>query len=99
MSIKGLTTEAVCQAVAEFDRLGREKFLNTYGFAEAREYFLIYNGQAYDSKAIVGVAHKFLPGGRVLSPHEFSGGKDGAAAELDKLGFVVQASGPAVLVA
>lgn len=92
MSLKKLTTKAVRQAVAEFDRVGREKFLETYGFAKAREYFLMYKGRAYDSKAIVGVAHKFLPNGRVLSPQKFSGGVSGAAAELEKLGFVVQAS-------
>jgi 5-methylcytosine-specific restriction protein A len=39
MSLKSLTKKAVCQAIAEFDRLGREKFLNRYGFAEAREIF------------------------------------------------------------
>jgi 5-methylcytosine-specific restriction protein A len=92
MSLKGLTKKAVCQAIAEFDRLGREKFLNRYGFAEAREYFLIYKAHAYDSKAIVGVAHKFLPKGRVLSPDEFTGGKCGAAAQLEKLGFVIRTS-------
>jgi 5-methylcytosine-specific restriction protein A len=91
MSVKKLTTTAVRQAIAEFDRLGREKFLDRYGFAEAREYFLMYKGRAYDSKAIVGVAHKFLRNGRALSSQEFSGGISGAAAELEKLGFVVQA--------
>ena len=60
--ITDLTPEAVRQAIAEFDRLGRDSFLNTYGFGKARGYFLVHNGQAYDSKAIAGVAHQYLPG-------------------------------------
>jgi hypothetical protein len=62
MSLTDLTPEAVRQAIAEFDRLGRDSFLNTYGFGRARGYFLVHNGQAYHSKAIAGVAHQYLPG-------------------------------------
>jgi hypothetical protein len=62
MSLTDLTPEAVRQAIAEFDSLGRDSFLNTYGFGKARGYFLVHNGQAYDSKAIAGVAHRYLPG-------------------------------------
>jgi 5-methylcytosine-specific restriction protein A len=50
---------AVMQAVAECDRLGRDRFLSTYNFHRARDYFLIVNGREYDSKAIVGVAHRY----------------------------------------
>jgi 5-methylcytosine-specific restriction protein A len=75
MSLADLTPEAVRQAIAKFDRLGRREFLTRYGFGQARDYILIYNGHSYDNKAIAGVAHQFVPNGRVLMPHEFSGGK------------------------
>jgi 5-methylcytosine-specific restriction protein A len=93
MSLKDITSEAVCQAIAEFDKVGREHFLRRYGFRESKDYFLIYNGQAYDSKAIVGVAHKFLPNGHVLSSREFTDRKGGAAKQLERLAFVIQTSG------
>jgi 5-methylcytosine-specific restriction protein A len=35
---------------------------STLEFGKARGYFLVHNGQAYDSKAIAGVAHQYLPG-------------------------------------
>ena len=39
MSLTDLTPEAVRQAIAEFDSLGRS--FNTYGFGKARGYFLV----------------------------------------------------------
>ena len=42
MSLTDLTPEAVRQAIAEFDSLGRDSFLNTYGFGKARGYFLVH---------------------------------------------------------
>jgi hypothetical protein len=32
------------------------------GFGKARGYVLVRKGQLYDSKAIAGVAHQYLPG-------------------------------------
>jgi hypothetical protein len=43
----------------EFDSLGREEFLAKYGFGEARSYFLVRDGKAYDSKAVVGAAQRW----------------------------------------
>lgn len=48
---------AVLRAIAECDRLGRDKFLAEHGYAPAKEYILRHNGKEYDSKAIVGVAY------------------------------------------
>lgn len=47
---------AVLQAVAECDRLGRDRFLSVHGFHRARDYLLVVGGREYDSKAIVGLA-------------------------------------------
>ena len=90
MSLADLTPESVRQAIAEFDRVGRDSFLNTYGFGRARGYFLIHSGHPYDSKAIAGVAHQYLPGHVVLKNDEFSGGEDAAAGKLRELGFEIK---------
>jgi hypothetical protein len=45
VSIGGLTSRnAVLDAIAEFDELGRDAFLTKYGYGRAREYFVSYNG-------------------------------------------------------
>lgn len=85
-----MTRDAVLKAVAEHDEVGREAFLSRYGFAEARAYVLVHEGREYDSKAIVGAAHKWSHG-RALEAGEFSGGKDHAAAWLKQLEFQVKA--------
>jgi hypothetical protein len=66
---------AVLNAFREFDRLGREQFLELCGFAPAREYVLLFDGREYDSKAIAGVAHKYeFPEHGALPSDSFSGG-------------------------
>lgn len=86
-----ITREGVLNAVAEFDEIGRERFLEQYGFNRARDYFLIHQGRRYDSKAIVAVAHKWAPDGdgRALTALGLSGGRYDAAKRLRDLGFVV----------
>jgi 5-methylcytosine-specific restriction protein A len=83
--------DAVTQAIAECDRLGRETFLTKYGFGKAREYFLVIDGQRYDSKAIVGVAHAYqFPDSGPLHPDDFTGGDATVKAKLEELGFTVE---------
>lgn len=82
--------EAVRQAVAEFDALGRDAFLRKYGFGPSREYDLVIDGRPYDSKAIVGAAHGYeFPDEGPLGSDQFSGGVAGAAGKLRQLGFEV----------
>ena len=89
MSLSDLTEPAVQQAIAEFDELGRANFLKTHGFKKSRDYILMHKGRSYDSKAIAGVAHRYLPGGKSLSSKDFSGGEKAAAGKLRELGFYV----------
>jgi hypothetical protein len=63
MSLADLTRSAVLAAIEEYDRLGREDFLRRYGFGPARDYRVMFNGGEYDSKAIAGVAHRYLSSG------------------------------------
>lgn len=93
MGLGELTSRsAVRQAMTECDTLGREAFLEKYGFGRARSYFLRHDGREYDSKAIVAVAHGLEhPGLGPLHASEFSGGAATVAAKLRALGFEVVA--------
>jgi 5-methylcytosine-specific restriction protein A len=89
VSLKDIGREQVLAAIAEYDRLGQDEFLTKYGFKPARDYVLVYDGKSYDSKAIVGVAHGYLPGEQPLKASEFSGGNATVGRLLRDLGFVV----------
>lgn len=97
MAISDLTDpKAVSAAMAEFTDLGRERFLQKYGFGAARTYFLVDGGQRYDSKAIVGAAHGFQhPDVGPLRAKDFSGGEATVRAKLQGLGFKVERVGEA----
>lgn len=82
-----ITRDHVLAALAEYDDLGRDDFLSRYGFKEARDYFLLREGRAYDSKAIVGVAHGIATG-EYLRSGDFTGGAS-VAETLRRLGFHV----------
>ena len=93
MAVQDLTQpSAVLQAVAEFDNLGRSAFLTRYGFSVSTKFFLVHEGNCYDTKAIVGAAHAYqFPERGPLRSGDFSGGlgPGQAAAVLERLGFDV----------
>lgn len=93
MALGAITRGAVLAAIAEYDQLGQEEFLRRYGFDQARQYVLVHDGKRYDSKAIVGVAHGFLPGKAALAADEFSGGRATVGQLLARLGFHVEERG------
>lgn len=81
---------AVLEAIAEFDRLGRQAFLEKYGYGESQRYFLEYESRHYDSKAIIGVAYGFqFPQRGPLQNKQFSGGERTVQRRLEDLGFTV----------
>lgn len=87
-----LTRDAVLAALAEFQRLGRDVFLSRYGFKQARAYFVVdpRTGDYCDSKAIAGVAFRYLHGNAApVAASTFSGGLATVAARLKELGFVI----------
>lgn len=93
MTLSNINRSAVIQAIDEFDRVGRDAFLEHHGFGRSRAYLLKYDGKHYDSKAILGVAHGYSGGDRLpLRATEFSGGEATVAHTLIGLGFEVQAS-------
>lgn len=86
MSPRKVNASDVLAAIEEHKKLGREKFLEKYGFSAATKYLLDHEGQLYDSKAIYGVA-------RIGAGHpedkRISGGKADAAKFLEEVGFSV----------
>jgi len=92
MALKDINADAVNRAIAECDALGREAFLKRYGFAEAKTYFLVADGKRYPSKAIAGVAHKFVEGQPLLGSSKFTGGEHSVGKKLRQLGFEVIAA-------
>lgn len=94
MSLPELTRREILQAVAEYDELGQVTFLEKYGFGVARSYLLVVDGKTYDSKAIVGAAHGFLPGHEPLTASDFSGGAATVGRLLSRLGFEVTQAVP-----
>lgn len=89
MGLSDLTAPAVNQAIKEFDHLERKAFLKKYNFGKAKSYFLKKDGQFYDSKAIAGAAHGYLPGHQALTANDFSGGEATVRKQLEALGFTV----------
>lgn len=87
-----ITATGVRQAIAEYDGLGRDVFLQKYGFRRSRGYVLHDGGRTYDSKAICGAAHGFdRPLDGPLVAAEFSGGAASVQWKLEALGFEVTA--------
>jgi 5-methylcytosine-specific restriction protein A len=80
----------VLKATAEYDRLGPEAFFAAHGYGASHSYELVHDGGRYPHKAILGAAYEFATGER-LDPADFEGGKAGAVAVLQKLGFTVEA--------
>ncbi|WP_203231033.1 hypothetical protein [Nocardioides caldifontis] len=80
--------EHVLQAIEEHDQIGRSAFLARHGFPDATGFLLRHDGRDYDSKAVLGVAHRYATG-TPLRPSDFSGGRDVAARRLSGLGFEV----------
>lgn len=81
--------DAVIEAIEEFNEIGRTLFLKQYGYGPSREYFILHEGDFYDSKAILGAAHGFqFPDHGHLSHDEFSGGSQ-TISKLEQLGFEI----------
>lgn len=87
MGLKDINNpEAVTKALDEFDAIGRDAFLDKYGFGKSKNYFVFRGGKEYDSKAIIGAAHGYQTG-TPLAAADFSGGSHTVQPKLRKLGF------------
>lgn len=94
MKLSDLTDPgAVVAAMHEFDELGRDRFLEKYGFGRSSTYFVEYQGRRYDSKALIGAACGYQHG-RPLRHEMFNGGLNTTARKLMDLGFNVVGGDP-----
>ena len=93
MKLQELTSaDAVIAAIDEVAKVGRAAFLNRYGFKKATKFFVVHDGECFDSKAVAGVAFGYqFPSAGALTSNEFSGGRESgqAASVLESLGFEV----------
>lgn len=89
MPLSDLTRDAVLAAIELSNSLGRDAFLKLGNFKRARGYFLVYGGRTYDSKAVAGAAHGYLPGKKALTSGDFFGGYATVKKKLEELGFEV----------
>ena len=95
---------AVISALAEFDTLGREAFLEKYGFGHAYKYWIERDGHRYDAKAVIGAARGFqYPERGPLRSEEFSSSERAVRDLLEGIGFTVtstssEATSPKALV-
>jgi MoxR-like ATPase len=88
MLLDGLSRDAVLAAIREFDEIGRDRFLERYGYGSARDYVLVHEGKRYDSKAIAGVAYGYDHSDEgPLTPDQFVGGRATVVRVLESLGF------------
>ena len=92
MALSDVTAESVERAILEYDRLGREGFLATFGFDVARHrHHLIREGRRYEVKAVVGVAHGYdRPDLGLLPPQDLTGNDGAITRLLESLGFYVE---------
>jgi hypothetical protein len=87
-TFSSVSRQHVLQSLAEYDARGGEEFLEVYGFEQSGDYTLIHEGLSYDSRAVLGVAHRFATG-RLATSDDFSSDMQGAVAILRKRGFEV----------
>jgi hypothetical protein len=87
-TFSSVTQQHILQAIAEYDARGAEEFLDVYGFAATDDYPLVHEGREYDSRAVIGVAHRFATG-RIATPEEVESGLDTAVTILRRRGFTV----------
>lgn len=89
-SLSSITRQSVLAALAEYDEMGRDRFLSKYGFKPSRRYLLEHEGRRYDSKAIAGAAFGHVRGASSpLRWDEFSGGVATVVPLMRRLGFAV----------
>lgn len=80
------------KAIAEYDRIGQQAFLEKYGFRKPRTFWLIHNGTPYVSKAVANVAQAYgmnIP----YNTDIWIAGGGRLVKRLRDIGFVVSTTG------
>lgn len=89
--------ESLIKAIGEFDKLGKDSFLNKYSYGENIKYELLYEGKTYPPKAIWGRAYEFLNEGKDFKIFESGKRRAFGKPEIEKLkemGFIAKEIDP-----
>ena len=95
----GLTKSAVLATLAEYDRLGRARFLQQYGYEPARKRWIRHGDNQYDMKAIWRAAFGHMEGGRALTRDDerYLTRGNQVRRNLENLGFSIVRSADAAV--
>ena len=87
----GPTKAAILATLEEYDRRGRDGFLQHYGYEGARKRWIRHGGNPYDMKPIWRAAFGQMEGGHALTPKDERYKTRGSAVRrnLENLGFEV----------
>lgn len=86
-----ITRDAVLEAMKDYVELSPDGYYRTYGYKDARDYVIDFEGREYPSKGIYGVAYdKLHPDLAPLRERGLSGGLERVVPELRELGFRVR---------
>jgi hypothetical protein len=87
--LENIKREHVLKAIEEYDAVGADAFVETYGFDGASRHVLVHGARQYGTEPIVGVANRFVTG-QPLTGEELAADSDGPARILRGLGFEVE---------
>lgn len=90
-AIRDLTDrDAVLAAMREFDEIGRDAFLEKYGFGRSQKYRIRHNGRLYDVKAVLAAAYaRQFPDREPLTSENSTSGLRTTVPKAHELGFEV----------
>lgn len=87
-TFSSISRQHVLDSIAEHDQMGAEGFLAAHGFSPSPDAQILHEGQRYDARAILAVAHRRATG-RLATPEEFRSSLDQALTILSRRGFEV----------
>ncbi|HHX47095.1 MAG TPA: hypothetical protein GX718_06955 [Brevibacterium sp.] len=83
----GVSSSHVEEAIAEWDRVGRDSFLHRYSASRAQRYVLVRGAKEYDAKALLHAAAQFA--GTWDPDANYRGDRGSVAEPLMRLGFEI----------
>ncbi|MFC7878366.1 hypothetical protein [Isoptericola sp. NPDC057391] len=89
-TFSSVTRQHILRAIEEHDDRGPDAFVGVYGFTPTPGHTFVHEERTYDSKAVLGVAHKYATGVPARA-EDLVDAKCDDAAILRKHGFVATA--------
>ncbi|MFE6970187.1 hypothetical protein [Isoptericola sp. NPDC057653] len=97
-TFSSVTRQHILRAIEEYDDRGRDAFVGVYGFTPTPSHTFVHDERTYDSKAVLGVAHKYATGVPARA-EDLVDAKCDDATILRKHGFVASAPASAAAAA